>query len=258
VEVRIASYNVNSVRVRLPIVLPWVIDNKVDVLCLQETKVRDADFPAGAFDDIDYNCIFRGQKSYNGVAILSKYPISNAVFGFPEEPKDEVRMIRADINGITIVNTYVPQGHSPNSERFRYKLKWFSRLLQYFQDNFSPSAPVLWTGDLNIAPKPIDVYDPETLLGHVCFHPDVHKGLNEILRWGFADVFREHCTKANEFTFWDYRLRNSFKRNLGWRLDHIMATPALAEKSSSCYIDKRPRAAERPSDHTPIVAEFNR
>jgi exodeoxyribonuclease-3 len=238
-------------------VIKLLTGNNIDVLCLQETKVQDVDFPTDAFDNISYNCAFKGQKSYNGVAILSKHPIEQAVFGFADEPKDEARVIKAEINGIVIVNTYIPQGHLPDSEKFQYKLKWFTRLLEYFRGNFDPLDKVLWTGDLNIAPRPVDVYDPETLLGHVCFHPDVHRALNEILNWGFVDVFRKHCDDANEFTFWDYRLRDSFYRNRGWRLDHIMATSPLAEKSATCYIDKEPRSAERPSDHTPIVAEFD-
>ncbi len=254
---KVASYNVNSLRVRLPIVIKWLTDNDIDVLCLQETKVQDTDFPTEAFDGIEYDHVFKGQKSYNGVAILSKHPIEQVIFGFPDEPRDEARIIKAEINGIVIVNTYIPQGQSPDSEKFQYKLKWFGRLLEYFQRDFGSLDKVLWTGDLNIAPKPIDVYDPEILLGHVCFHPEVHDALNEILSWGFVDVFRKHCENANEFTFWDYRMRNSFKRNLGWRIDHIMATVPLAEKSTSCFIDKEPRAAERPSDHTPIVAEFD-
>ena len=254
---KIASYNVNSLRVRLPIVLQWLIDNKVDALCVQETKVQDINFPADAFDNIKYNYSFRGQKSYNGVAILSKHPIENVVFGLHDEPKDEARIIKAEICGVSIINTYIPQGHLPDSEKFQYKLKWFARLLEYFQQNFDPSDSVIWTGDLNIAPKPEDVYDPQTLLGHVCFHPDVHKALNELINWGFVDVFRKHCKEANEYTFWDYRQRDSFNRNLGWRLDHIMATNSLAEKCTSCYIDKEPRTAKRPSDHTPIIAEFD-
>ena len=256
-KVKIASYNVNSLRVRLPIVLQWLIDNKVDVLCVQETKVQDVDFPTDAFDNIKYSYVFKGQKSYNGVAILSKQPIENSVFGLSDEPKDEARIIKAEINGVSIINTYIPQGHSPDSEKFQYKLKWFARLLEYFKQNFNPSDSVIWTGDLNIAPKPEDVYDPQTLLGHVCFHPDVHKALEELLNWGFVDIFRKHCKNVNEYTFWDYRQRDSFNRNLGWRLDHIMATISLAEKSTSCYIDKEPRIAERPSDHTPIIAEFD-
>ena len=254
---KIASFNVNSLRVRLPIVIKWLTDNNIEVLCLQETKVQDVNFPTDAFDDVGYNYVFKGQKSYNGVAILSKHMIEQVVFGLPDEPRDETRIIKAEINGIVIVNTYIPQGHSPDSEKFQYKLKWFARLLEYFKLNFGPLDKVLWTGDLNIAPKPMDVYDPETLLGHVCFHAEVHSALNEVLSWGFLDVFRKHCKDANEFTFWDYRMRNSFKSNLGWRIDHIMATIPLAEKSTYCYIDKEPRAAERPSDHTPIVAEFD-
>jgi exodeoxyribonuclease-3 len=254
---RVASYNVNSLRIRLPIVSQWLTDNKVDVLCVQETKVQDVDFPTEAFDNINYNYAFKGQKSYNGVAILSKHPIKNVIFGLPDEPKDEARIIKAEINGVAIINTYIPQGHSPDSEKFQYKLKWFARLLAYFRQNFAPSDSVVWTGDLNIAPKPEDVYDPQTLLGHVCFHPAVQRALDKIMNWGFVDVFRKHCSEPNEYTFWDYRQRDAFRRNLGWRLDHIMATKPIAEKSTSCYIDKKPRVAERPSDHTPIVAEFN-
>jgi exodeoxyribonuclease-3 len=255
--VKVASYNVNSLRVRLPLVIKWLTDNNIDALCLQETKVQDVSFPIDAFNNIRYNCVFKGQKSYNGVAILSKYPIEEVIFGLPDEPRDEARIIKAEINGIVIFNTYIPQGHLPDSEKFQYKLKWFARLLRYFRRDFDPLDKVVWTGDLNIAPKPEDVYDPETLLGHVCFHPDVHNALNEIMNWGFVDVFRKHCDNTNEFTFWDYRMKNSFKSNLGWRIDHIMATVPLAEKSISCFIDKGPRAAERPSDHTPIIAEFD-
>lgn len=254
---QIASYNVNSLRARLPIVLQWLADSQVDVLCVQETKVQDVDFPTEAFDEIGYRYAFRGQKSYNGVAILSKHPIKHVEYGLFDEPKDEPRLIRGEIAGLTIVNTYVPQGHSPDSEKFQYKLQWFARLLDYFRRNFTPENAVLWVGDLNIAPTPIDVYDPKTLLGHVCFHPAVHKALSNVMEWGFVDVFRKHCDKPGEYTFWDYRMPNAFGRNLGWRLDHIMATAPLAEKSTSCTIAKDLRRAERPSDHVPILAEFN-
>jgi exodeoxyribonuclease III len=254
---KIASFNVNSIRVRLPIILQWLTANKIDILCLQETKVQDENFPTEAFDNIKYEYAFKGQKSYNGVAILSKHPIEHVASGLLDDPKDHSRIIKVQIKGITIINTYVPQGRSPDSDKFQYKLNWFARLLKYFQQNFNLSDSVIWTGDLNIAPKPEDVYDPQTLLGHVCFHPEVHKALDQILNWGLFDVFRKHCSDANEYTFWDYRQPNAFNRNLGWRLDHIMATKPLAEKSTSCYIDKKPRVAERPSDHTPIVAEFD-
>jgi exodeoxyribonuclease III len=254
---KIASYNANSLRARLPLVLQWLGDSGVDVLCVQETKVQDADFPGDAFDQIGYNCAFKGQKSYNGVAILSRRPIEHTEYGLPGEPHDEARLIRADIAGLIIVNTYVPQGYMPDSNKFQYKLEWFSRLLKYFRRNFTPEDPVLWVGDLNIAPKPIDVYDPKTLLGHVCFHPDVHKALDEVMGWGFVDVFRKHCDQPGQYTFWDYRVRNSLARNLGWRIDHVMATAPLASNSIACTIERELRAAARPSDHAPIVAEFD-
>ena len=254
---KIASFNVNSLRARLPIVLEWLAGSRPDVLCVQETKVQDADFPAGAFDEIGYHYAFKGQKSYNGVAILSRHPIENVEYGLPDEPHDEPRLIRAEIKGLAIVNTYVPQGYLPETEKFQYKLQWFARLLKYFQQNFSPQDALLWVGDLNIAPAAIDVYDPQTLLGHVCFHPQVHEALNEVMAWGFVDVFRKHCDKAGQYTFWDYRMRDTFTRNLGWRLDHIMATAPLAERSIACTIDRELRAAERPSDHAPVIAEFN-
>jgi exodeoxyribonuclease-3 len=254
---KIASFNVNSLRARLPVVLRWLTEREPDILCVQETKVQDVDFPADAFDKTDYRYAFKGQKSYNGVAIFSRTEITNVQFGFDDEPKDEARLIRAEINGIFIVNTYIPQGYLPESEKFEYKLAWFRRLWKFFEKNFRPRDAVLWVGDFNVAREAIDVYDPEGLLGHVCYHPEVHKALNEVVEWGFVDVFRMHCSEPGQYTFWDYRLRGSFKRNLGWRLDHIMATEPLAKKSTACYIDKKPRLAERPSDHTPIVAEFD-
>ncbi len=254
---KIASFNVNSIRSRLPVVLDWLIENKPDALCVQETKVQDVDFPAEPFDQAKYNYVFKGQKSYNGVAIFSKNKLKNVRFGLDDEPKDEPRLIKAEINGITIVNTYIPQGYLPDSDKFQYKLDWFGRLHEYFKKHFKPTDPVVWVGDFNIAPESIDVYDPIGLLGHVCFHPQVQKALKEVMKWGFTDVFRMHNAEPGQYTFWDYRMINSFKRNLGWRLDHIMATKPLAEKCTACYIDKKPRITEKPSDHTPIVAEFD-
>ena len=254
---KVVSFNVNSLRARLPVVLSWLSEADTDVLCVQETKVQDKDFPGEAFEDAGYKYVFRGQKSYNGVGIFSRSDISNVAYGFEDEPRDEARLIRADIKGVAIVNTYVPQGQSPESEKFDYKLNWFRRLGAYFRRNFEPTDAVLWVGDLNIAPEARDVYDSNVLWGHVCFHPEVHKVLAEVMEWGFVDVFRKHCQEPGQYTFWDYRLPNSVKRNLGWRLDHIMATESLAANSSACYIDKKPRFAERPSDHTPIVAEFD-
>ncbi len=254
---KIASFNVNSLRIRLSGVIGWLGENRPDVLCVQETKVQDVDFPIEAFKRTKYKYVFKGQKSYNGVAIFSKTEIKNVRFGFSSEPKDEARLITTEIAGLVVVNTYIPQGYLPESEKFQYKLKWFERLLKFFKKNFDPADPIVWVGDFNVAPQPIDVYDPKGLLGHVCFCPEVTEALNKVVKWGFVDVFRMHCSEAGQYTFWDYRLPNSFKRNLGWRLDHIMATMPLAEKCTNCYIDKKPRTAEKPSDHTPIIAEFD-
>ena len=254
---KIATFNVNSVRARLPIVTTWLKANRPDVLAMQETKVQDESFPTAAFEEIGYACAFRGQKSYNGVAFVARHEIRDVAFGLADEPRDETRLIAASIQGITLVNTYVPQGYLPTSERFQYKLDWFRRLLEYFQANYEPTDPILWMGDFNVAPLPIDVYDPESLLGHVCYHPAVHEALERIMQWGFTDVFRLHCQEAGQYTFWDYRPGNAVRHNRGWRLDHVMATGPLAARSVGCTIDKRPRTSERPSDHTPVVVELD-
>jgi exodeoxyribonuclease-3 len=182
--------------------------------------------------------------------------MSDVKSGFADEPTDEARLISGRLGGISIVNTYIPQGYLAESQKFDYKLNWFERLRRHFKENFEPTDPLVWVGDLNVAPTAIDVYDPVALAGHVCYHPEVHKALTKIVEWGSIDVFRMHCKDAGQYTFWDYRAKNPLKTNRGWRLDHIMATRVLAEKSIACYIDRQPRTAERPSDHTPVVAEF--
>ena len=252
---KIATFNVNSIRARLHILIPWLEKNKPDILTAQETKVQDHDFPEEAFEDIGYHCAFKGQKSYNGVAILSKQKPQNIRFGLDSEPKDEPRLIKAQIDDFIIVNTYVPQGHQADSEKFDYKLDWFQRLLQFFRNNFKSTDNIIWTGDLNVAPNPVDLYDPAQFENHVCFHPKARLALAKVIQWGFLDVFRLKCPQPGQYTFWDYRL-NSFKRNHGWRIDHIMTAKHLATKCTDCYIDKEPRAAEKPSDHTPLIAEF--
>lgn len=254
---KIATFNVNSIRVRLAIVTAWLEQHQPDVLAVQETKVQDPDFPAAAFDEIGYKYAFKGQKSYNGVALFSRSEISDIRTGFEEEPKDQARLISGRVGGLTVVNTYIPQGYLAESQKFDYKLNWFERLRLYFQENFDPADSLVWVGDLNVAPSPIDVYDPVALAGHVCYHPEVHKALARIMEWGFTDVFRMHCKEPGQYTFWDYRAKNPLKTNRGWRLDHIMATRPLAQKSTACCIDTNPRLLERPSDHTPVVAQFD-
>ena len=165
-------------------------------------------------------------------------------------------MISAVSAGITIVNTYIPQGRDVDDEQFAYKIQWFERLSERFSLRYRPEDLLLWCGDLNHAPEPIDVYDPKGLLGHVCFHPDVDRAFRKVLSWGLVDVFRRHCSESKQYSFYDYRLPNGVKRGLGWRIDHILATHPLAQKSVASYIDLEPRLKPKPSDHTPVVAEF--
>jgi exodeoxyribonuclease-3 len=253
---KIASFNVNSIRARLDIVLEWLRNESPDALCLQETKVPDNDFPKEAFENMHYHAVFRGEKAYNGVAIVSKKPLNDVKIGFNEHEAEGTRLIAAGIDGIPIVNTYVPQGFHPLSKKFLEKLDWLKRLYDYFNEHFRPDKPLVWLGDFNVAPEPEDVYDPARLEGQVGFHPDERAALQRFRQWGFIDVVRLHQPGPGYFTFWDYRLKSAVVRNLGWRVDHIWATSPLAKKSIRAWIDIEPRRAERPSDHTIVVAEF--
>ncbi len=254
---KIATFNANSIRARKHIILPWLEKEGPDVLCIQETKVQDKDFPAGDYGEIGYHAVYRGQKSYNGVAVLSRHEPQNVRFGFDDgDELAEPRMIVLEYVGVTIINNYVPQGYSPDSEKFLYKLEWFRRIRSFLQKHFSTDQPLVWLGDLNIAPEPMDVYDPENLIGHVCYHPDVHELLRSAVDWGLVDVFRKHNREPDHYTFWDYRIPNAVKRKMGWRIDHIYASEALAERSVDAWIDVQPRLLKKPSDHTFLVAEF--
>jgi exodeoxyribonuclease-3 len=254
---KIASFNANSIRARLPIVLDWLHHHRPDVLCLQETKVQDKEFPKEAFREAGYHTAFRGEKAYNGVAIISQSPPQNVTCGLGgHKDADETRLIAAVIDGVSIVNTYVPQGRDAESEYFQYKLKWFDRLLAWFKKNYSPGDRLIWAGDINVAPEDMDVHDPERLREHVDFHPEVQKKLKKVMAWGFTDVFRKHQPGPGQYSFWDYRVKGALDRGIGWRVDHIMATAPIAALSKDAWIDPAPRRAPKPSDHTPIVAEF--
>lgn len=255
---KIATFNVNSIRQRLSTVLDWLAQHQPDVLCLQETKVQDADFPAQALASSAYHLTFRGMKAYNGVAVLSRTAPERVSYGFDDgaEP-DEARLIRVVIKGIPVINTYIPQGFNIDSPKYQYKLTLFKRLRKYFETHLSRRKPAIWCGDMNVAPDPIDVHSPEKHLTHVCFHEEARLAYQETVSWGFVDVFRQLFPHRQQFTFWDYRRPSSLDANKGWRIDHILTTPTLAKHCTNVEVDLGPRKGAKPSDHTVLWAEFS-
>ena len=254
---RIATYNANSVRSRLPSIISWLNKHQPDVLCIQETKVQDVDFPGLDFESIGYTPIFKGQKSYNGVAIISKTKPTEVGCGLDTNPKDEPRIIYAKYGPVHIVNTYIPQGRELDHEMFQYKLKWLARLNRFFNKHYSPSDMVVWLGDLNVARDYIDIHNAEKHEQHVCFHKSVRSAFEKTVNWGFTDVFREKHPEKGHYTFFDYRTINAVKRKMGWRIDMIMCTESLAKQCTDCFVDLNPRMGEKPSDHTYLVADFD-
>ncbi len=253
----VASFNCNSIRARMPVLKKWVSDISPDVLSLQETKVSDEDFPKDELTSLGYNSVFKGEKSYNGVAILSKKKIDEVSYGFDGKGFDEgTRLITAKIGKLNIVNTYIPQGVSPDSEKFQYKLKWFRKLGLFFDREYKPGDFLIWLGDFNVAPEPIDVHNPKRLIGNVGYHPDEHKELLSVKSWGFTDLYRKFNPESGNYTFWDYRVKDGIARGLGWRVDHIWGTAPLEKKVTRSWIDIAPRLMEKPSDHTPILVDL--
>jgi exodeoxyribonuclease-3 len=254
---KIATWNINSVRRRLPLVTGWLEKHRPDVLCLQETKVQDSDFPLESFREAGYHAAFRGMKGYNGVATLTRTEPERVVYGFCEGPDSEdVRVIQTVVDGVAVVNTYVPQGYKINSDKYVFKLEWFARVRRYFQENLDPGKPAIWTGDMNVAPEPIDVYHPDRRVNDVDFHIDARNAYKHAVSWGFTDVFRELYPDRVQYTYWDY-FRNAFEHNWGWRIDHILATAPLAGRCRVCEVDLEPRKSPESSDHTVVWAEFD-
>jgi exodeoxyribonuclease-3 len=237
-------------------VLDWLRENQPDILCLQETKVRDRDFPVEDFRALGYYSTFRGMKGYNGVATLTRNVPQRVLHGLHDGPDNEdVRLLLTVVDGISVVNSYVPQGHSISSEKYAFKLEWLRRLREYFDTHLTPGEPAIWLGDLNIAPEPIDVYHPEKRGNDTDFHIDAREAFKLAAAWGFTDVFRQLHPDRVQYTYWDY-FRNAFERNFGWRIDHIMATAPLAARCVAADVDLAPRRAEGASDHTVVWAEF--
>ncbi len=259
---KIATFNVNSIRARLPIVLDWLYRGNPDVLCLQETKVQDSEFPLEAFAESGYHVEFHGMKAYNGVAILSRRKPDFVRFNLKDglEP-DPPRLAHVLIDGVSILNTYVPQGYLIDSPKYAIKLAWYQRFKRYIEANFKPTDPLIWLGDVNVAPEPVDVHHPQAHEDHVCYHIDARSAYQDVVSWGFTDVFRKRHPHRQQFTFWDYRARpggkSSLEANLGWRIDHILATTPMLERLKAVDVDMEPRRQPRASDHTVLWAEFD-
>lgn len=252
----IATWNVNSLRVRLPHVMDWIRDNQPDILALQEIKMTDDQFPVDDMKQAGYQPIFSGQKTYNGVAILSRQVCDASTRGIPGYDDPQQRVLTADYGPVTLLNLYVPNGSEVGSEKYQYKLKWFSKLHPYVKELLSEKPNLVLVGDLNIAPDDSDVHDPEEWIGKVLVSDAERAEFNKLLSHGLVDCFREFEQEPESFSWWDYRAA-AFRRNRGLRIDHILANKELSKNLVACSIDKTPRKLERPSDHTPVIAQFN-
>ena len=250
---RLATWNVNSLKVRLPHLLDWLARAKPDVACLQETKTEDKSFPLAEIEAAGYRVIYSGQKTYNGVAILSRAPLSAETRGIPDFADDPKRVIAATIGDIRVICLYAPNGQEPGSEKYAYKLRWYAALTAWLKSQVGGSVAVL--GDLNIAPDARDVHDPKRWEGKIHFSEPERAAFRALIELGFRDAFRLFPQPEKQFTWWDYRLA-AFQRGWGLRIDHILLSPALAALCRSCHIDVEPRKLERPSDHAPVLVDL--
>ncbi len=253
---KIASWNLNSLRVRLPQVLEWLEAERPDVLALQETKVVDPDFPEAEIRDAGYRVAYSGQKTYNGVALLGRDEPVDRVTELPGFDDPQRRVLGASLGELRILNVYVPNGAEVGSEKYAYKLAWLEKLRDYAEAQLASFESFALVGDFNIAPDDRDVYDPEAWRGRIMCSDRERAALAAILDAGLLETFRLFDQPEGEFSWWDYRM-NAFRRNRGLRIDLILVSGKLARRCSSCRIDRKPRALARPSDHAPVVAEFS-
>ncbi len=261
---RIASWNVNSVRTRLDQVLTWLKQAQPDVLCLQETKVADELFPHAAFEELGYSCAISGQKAYNGVALISRLPIEDVQIGFtallPNDPEasalsDQKRVISALIEGVRVLNLYVPNGSSLSSEKYPYKLQWLGCLKRYLEVQEAQADPLCMVGDFNIGPEACDLHDPERLTGGIMASAPERQALQAALAGRLTDAFRVFEPASGHWSWWDYR-SGAWDRDQGWRIDHIYLSEDLLSCATGCVIDKAPRGNTQPSDHAPVVVNL--
>lgn len=253
----LATWNVNSVLARLPQVMRWLDTVQPDVLCMQETKCTDDKFPTLFFQERGYHCHLFGQQSYNGVAILTRETCDTRHRGYPDDDATaQSRLITTNVNGIDIINVYIPNGQAVGSEKYAFKLAWMERLHDFFASHYDSTTPVLLCGDFNVAPEDRDVHDVRLWNGRIMFSEGEHAALQRIKDWGFTDAFRLHTEAGGHFTWWDYRA-GAFRRNLGLRIDHVWISEPLVGRSVRTWIDLEPRKWEKPSDHAPVLAEFS-
>jgi exodeoxyribonuclease-3 len=253
---KIATWNVNSIRQRVERVTAWMEREKPDVLCMQEIKTEDAGFPREPFEALGYHVETYGQRTYNGVAILARKPIKDIVRGFPgEEPDAARRLIAGTVGGIRVVCVYVPNGQAVGSEKFTYKLEWMESLAKFLKSSASPEDPLILLGDFNVAPEDRDVHFPDAWRGGVLFHPEEQKRLKKIEKWGLFDLFRKHHEEGGFYSWWDYR-QLAFPKNDGLRIDLVLGTKPVLDRSKDCKIDRNERKGKSPSDHAPVIAEL--
>ncbi len=262
---QIATWNVNSIRTRLSHVTDWLTTHPVDVLCLQETKVVDKDFPLEPIQALGYQAYISGQKSYNGVAMLSKTPLEQVSAGFTPivgaaiagDLDDQKRVITGMLGDVRLVNLYVPNGSAIGSEKYDYKLRWLAVLRTYLAHLLADHPSVLVCGDFNIALEDKDIHDPKGKADHIMASPEERQALTDnVLALGFKDAFRKFTDEGGHFSWWDYRAA-SLQRNRGWRIDHHYLSPALYDRATHCTIDVAPRQLEKPSDHTPVIVTWD-
>jgi exodeoxyribonuclease-3 len=257
---KIATWNVNSLKVRLPQVLDWLAASGTDVLCLQETKLIDAKFPAQQLSDAGYEVVFSGQPTYNGVAILSRRdtvgPAQDVVIGNPLHADAQKRLISATVAGIRIVCAYFPNGQAVDSDKYRYKLDWLDRLLEWLGPQVASGKPLALLGDFNIAPEDRDVHDPALWAGQVLCSLPERERFAALQKLGLIDAFRLFEQPEKTYTWWDYR-QMAFRRNMGLRIDHILVSEALRARIGACTVDREMRKREQPSDHAPVIASID-
>lgn len=252
---KIATWNVNSLRVRLPHLQTWQQLAAVDVIALQETKTQDSEFPLSELQALGLHPVFNGQRTYNGVAILSGTPPENVVHGIPGFDDEQRRVLAATVKDVRVINVYVPNGQTLESDKYQYKLRWLNALTDYVRSELTQHDKLVLLGDFNIAPEDRDVHDPKAWEGSVLVSEPERSALRELMSLGLNDVFRKFEQADKAFSWWDYRAAG-FRRNAGLRIDLILCSQDMSDACIGCLIDKEPRKQERPSDHTPVIAEF--